>query len=159
MCANEQAPTPSRRSVIAGLGTATAAEVPAIGLAATADDHPHRELLKLGRRYQDLETRLVAADAYLQQCYNAAEEPQPSEVLRHRLEDHVFGQQLPMLGTCRIGLCSDAKFNDFYSAEEMKRLRCAPPPIRPGPYHRAKGEDRGNRTGVGTVAVRKFGCR
>lgn len=126
---NRQGHKPSRRAIVAALAAGAAATVPAIANAATDDDHPDRELLKLGRRYQNLETRRAAADAHLDPCCEAVNSPHRPEALRHRLEDHIFGLQLPMTGTCRTGLCADPASNDFYTSEEIRRLRHAPPPF------------------------------
>lgn len=109
----------SRRSVIAVLAAGAAVNVPAIAPVAhdTGADHPDAELLELGQRYLDLDALEIAADRHYEARCEAYQEPERSEVLPHRMEDHVFGIHLPLVVPpgCRRELSCDPKWNAFYS--------------------------------------------
>jgi hypothetical protein len=129
---NQQASALSRRAVIASLAAGAAANVPAIAAVASIDDHPDAELIELGREYQRLAALEKAVDEHYARCQAAYEEaePEPRDVMWHRIEDHVaFGLNLPILpGTGAIA--RDLKQSAFYSADEIARLRFSPPPWR-----------------------------
>jgi hypothetical protein len=106
------------------------------GLAASAAaagpaDHPDRQLLDLGAEYD--RRQLIEDAAYEQEALAWAayerEEPERSDVLRHRLEDHLVFQFPVSLETDTIA--ADPKHSDFYTAEEVGLLRYAPPPLDP----------------------------
>jgi hypothetical protein len=96
-------------------------------------DHPDAELLELGRLYLSLSALEKAADKHYDACYAAYNEPPQPDVLRHRMDDHVFGLHLPLIMPpgSRRGLSADPSQNGFYSEEEITRLRYAPPPSDP----------------------------
>jgi hypothetical protein len=114
----------SRRTIIASLAAGAAANVPVIA-AVAGGDHPDRELLELGRQYDQLRAAIKAADARYEACSPAFEErePVPRDVMRHRITDHVCGFQLPILNTCRGGISCDDGRNAPYSEEEVDLLR------------------------------------
>jgi hypothetical protein len=120
-------PVFSRRSIIAALAASTAARVPAVG-AAGQGEHPDAELLELGREYMALDRVIKAADTHYERCqaaYNACE-PTPRDVMRHRIEDHVGGFNLPMSSSTRR-LAAEPKHSAFYSEDEIDLLRERPP--------------------------------
>jgi hypothetical protein len=116
---NQQASALSRRTVLAALAAGAAANVPAIAAFATGD-HPDRELLELGREYQKLEAAIHAADAVVK-AYNE-QEPQPRDVMRHRIEDHICRFNLP-IGPNTRSLAADPQYAVFYSEDEIDELR------------------------------------
>jgi hypothetical protein len=128
---NQQASKLSRRSVIAALAAGAAANVPAIAtVTAAGDHHPDAELIELGAEYQRLAILEQAADEHYARCSEAFDEaePEPRDVMRHRIEDHVAGGlNLPILpGTGAI--TRDLKHSAFYSADEIARVRFSRPP-------------------------------
>jgi hypothetical protein len=123
---------PSRRETIAALLGAAALPGLAASAAAGSADHPDRQLLELGAEYDRLQA--IEDAAYEQEALSWAayerEEPERSDVLRHRLEDHLVFQFPVSLETETIA--ADPKLSDFYTADEVGLLRYAPPPLDPG---------------------------
>lgn len=119
----------SRRSLVVGMA---AGVMPAVVLpaAATGSDGEHLDarLIKLGAQYQHLCKLEAAADeAYERACERVQEVERPP-VLRHRMEDHLLGLELPFdQANAPTGFSADAEANPFYTPDEMRRLRHAPP--------------------------------
>jgi hypothetical protein len=86
-------PTLTRRSMVAGMATGL---MPAPTAAAAAPGRdPDARLLELGEQYRDLCALEPAANDACEQCCGSVPEVNRPQALRHRLEDHVFGLDLP----------------------------------------------------------------
>lgn len=141
---NQKASTLSRRTVIAALAVGAAVNVPAI--AAVADrGQPDAALLELGLRYDRLRVATEAALIHLEerQAAYADQTPQPRDVMRHRIEDHVCsGLNMPILPDTGA-VTADPKHSAFYSMGEIKLLEHSPPPwnvdLIPAQKARAQG--------------------
>jgi hypothetical protein len=132
----------SRRSVVA----LVAAIMP--GAAASAAARPanrsDRELLELGREYMRLNDLERAADERHARCSKAYEDARrdPSDVMRHRIEDHLCGLSLPV-GPKTRSIAANPEHSDFYTGDEIKLLRHAPPPWNPEdtPAQKARADE------------------
>lgn len=89
---NQQAAKLSRRTVLASLAAGVAANMPAIAAVAD-DDNPDAELIELGRDHR-LDQAIKAADAVVD-AYRE-QQPEPRDVMRHRIDDHICGFNLPI---------------------------------------------------------------
>jgi len=123
---------PSRRGAIAALmGAAALPGIAASAAGAGPADHPDQHQLDLGAEYERLQA--IEDAAYEKETLSWAayerEEPERSDVLRHRLEDHLVFQFPVSLETDTI--TADPKRSDFYTTEEVGLLRYAPPPLDP----------------------------
>jgi hypothetical protein len=81
---------------------------------------PDAELLELCREYQRLEQAIKAADAVVE-AYRV-QEPEPRDVMRHRIEDDVCRFNLP-IGPNTRSLAADLKHSALYSEGELDQLR------------------------------------
>jgi len=135
-------PNLSRRSVVTGMVAAAAATLPQAAQAAVTTPvlgaggdgtGPDARLVELGRRYRHLASLEASANETYERCCAAVPEQKRPDVLRHRMEDHVCGLHLPLIVPpgCSRGLSCDPNRNAFYTAEEISRLRFAPPPSDP----------------------------
>jgi hypothetical protein len=84
------------------------------------------ELVDLERRYFQLSALEEAADENYNRCAEAYREPGRPDALRHRIEDHTCGLNLPRLS--RHDLSADITNNAFYTEREVELVRHAPPP-------------------------------
>jgi hypothetical protein len=96
--------------------------------AVAGGDHPDRELLELGREYVRLGGEIAAADAVVD-AYQE-QEPKPRDVMKHRINDHICGFNLP-IGPNTRSLAADPKHSVLYSEDEIDQLRDWPSDVRP----------------------------
>lgn len=93
--------------------------------------HPchHARLLELGERFQHLCALADAALEIYDQCCEKVRSPQRPEVLRHRLEDHVLGLDLPFdPANAKGGFSADPRRNPFFTPEGDPAVAVTPPP-------------------------------
>ncbi|WP_426424891.1 hypothetical protein [Bradyrhizobium genosp. A] len=143
-----EATKPSRRAVVATLAAAPRTRirfrvdaVPPRSLAWRPDwyrphqlpppaRHPDARLLALGERFQHLCALGDAALETYERCCEEARTVARPGALRHRLEDHVFGLNLPFHeADHKAGFSVDPNLSAFYTSEEIRLLRYAPPPL------------------------------
>jgi hypothetical protein len=118
-------PTLTRRSMVAGMA---AGLMPAPTAAAAAPGRdPDARLLELGEQYRDLCAQEPAANDACEQCCGSVPEVNRPQALRHRLEDHVFGLDLPFdPANVKGGFSAKPELNPFYTDQEVRWLRHAP---------------------------------